>query len=540
MPIPKINLPQNWVLPLSFIFLAVLLAIVEIPMLRFSDGLVVYPLDEAYIRMATAKNLADHGIWGLSLHEFASTSSSILFPILLAACFKMFGPQTIIPLVINLVIAIVFLISLQRWLQKQNITPFYQLLITLTIIFLTPLHVMVVNGMEHALQILLCFWFIIELCTWLSFEKDATESSLSKYWRPYLYAFLLTAIRYEGLFLVAIAGIALLFQRKWIPAFLLVAAGLLPIILFGIYSMAHDGYFIPNSILIKSIILPLNGERIGNFFKEDIVNRLFYLYPTRGAVATGRLLILLPLVYWHYYSKLKTNKLYRYILYAVLTATVLHLVFADANLYYRYEAYLIACGLVVPAVLMSQLGIPLISIRKGGARWIVAWTMIFLLYPLFSRGWAAHQETEYGFLHEYQYNYQAARFLHAYYNDATVVMDEVGMASFLSTGRKLDVMTGIVYKDITQTRIDGFTRVEYVNFLLKRDKPAIALIADKKYNPWLIQGWTKVAAWYTSYRLPLGETELDFYAVDPGAASALRANLKAFQGQMPPGIKVVF
>jgi hypothetical protein len=540
MPLLKLNLPQYWVLFLSLIFMLILVIIVEKPMLQFGDGSVIYPLDDAYTRLATAKNLADHGIWGLSPHEFTSASSSILYPILLAVCFKLFGQQLIIPLVINLVAAVGFIVVLQRWLQQQGLPTLHQLLILLAIIYLTPLHIMVANGMEHTLQILLSFLFVMEFCTWFSSEKNTAGNYPAFPLNLYVYALLLTSIRYEGLFLTAVACLALLLRRKWIPASLLGIAALLPVTLFGFYSIAHGAYFIPNSLLVKAVPLPLDGARIGRFFKDDIFNKLLYPYPTKGTVAANRLLIFLPLVCGYFISQLNKNRLYRQVLYFFMAVTFLHLAFADATLFFRYEAYLVACALVVPAVLFAQEGIRLFTVWKAAARCVVAWALVFLLYPFFARSWDAYESAGYGFAHEYQYNYHAARFLHAYYNDATVVMDELGMASWLTTGTKLDPMAGIAFKEVTRANVEGFTRGEYINFLLKKEKPVIALIAENRYHPMLLEGWTKVAAWYTSFRLPGGEAELDLYAVDPTAAPALRASLKAFQSTLPPGITVKF
>jgi len=537
MPLIKIDLPQRLVLPGAIFFLIALLTILEVPMLSFSNGLVIYPQDDGYIRMAIARNLANSGVWGLSPHEFSNASSSILYPILLAGAFKIFGVQPVIPLLVNLLAAVGVIITLQRWLKQQGIIPFYQLLILMAIIYLTPLHIMVMDGMEHTLQIWLSLFFLLAFFEWKSQEKNAAGKYPAVPWRLCLYGALMTSIRYEGLFLVGVACVFLLLRRKWMAAALLLIIALVPVALFGMYSMAHNGYFVPNSMLVKAIPLPLNADTIGTFFKESIVNKLLYPYPTKGNVAANRLLILIPLVYGHYFPSLKTNRLYRHIIYFSLSITFLHLIFASAIQFYRYEAYLVACSLVIPAVLLAKEGIPLFYIKSNSARCIVAWAMIFLLYPFFSRSWAAYEEAGDGLLHEYQYSYQAANFLHRYYNDATVVMDEVGMASFLSTGRKLDLLTGIAYTETTRARVEGTIPVGYLNYLLKKEKVVIAFIAENNYHPMLRQGWTKVAAWYTDVKLPSGG-EVDIFAVEPAAVSSLRANLKAFQATMPVGVRV--
>jgi len=537
MPLIKIDFPQRWILPIALFFFLSLLIIIELPMLNFANGLLIYPQDDGYIRLAIARNLVNTGVWGLSPHEFSNASSSILYPVLLAACFKIFGPQTIIPLFFNLTAATGFIITLQQWLEKQALTPFQQLLVLLMIIYVTPLHIMVLDGMEHTLQIWLSLLFVLKFTGWIGREKGVDGKSPMMPKRLYLYALLITAIRYEGLFFVGVACALLLLRRKWVTSTLLLLAGLPSVVLFGIYSLAHGGYFIPNSILVKAVPLPLTVDTFVSLFKDGIVNKLLYPYPSMGAVAANRMLILLPLACSFYFSSLQKKENYRYILYFLLASTILHLVFANANLYYRYEAYLVACGLVVPVALMAKYGIPLFM-KNTAIRCIATWTIFFLIYPFFSRSWAASQEVENGFLHEYECNYQAASFLHRYYDDATVVMDELGLASFLSRGRKLDLVTGIAYIEITRIRVEGSTPVGYLNYLANKEKPVIALIAENKYHPLLRQGWIKVAAWYTDIKLPFGESELDFYAVDPAAVSPLRANLKTFQSSMPVGIRV--
>jgi len=51
----------------------------------------VYALDDAYIHMAIAKNLTLHGVFGVTRYHFSSSTSSPLWTLLLAACFKVLG-----------------------------------------------------------------------------------------------------------------------------------------------------------------------------------------------------------------------------------------------------------------------------------------------------------------------------------------------------------------------------------------------------------------------------------------------------------------
>src|SRR5438477_7234491 len=72
---------------------------------RQNNGRMMYALDDAYIHMAMAKNFAQHGVWGITSHGFSSSSSSLLWTLLLSLCYLVFGVQDSTLLVLNVVFA---------------------------------------------------------------------------------------------------------------------------------------------------------------------------------------------------------------------------------------------------------------------------------------------------------------------------------------------------------------------------------------------------------------------------------------------------
>src|SRR5215207_5943541 len=68
-------------------------------------GHLSYELDDTYIHMAVARNLAEHGVWGVTRYEFTPVSSSLIWPILLASIYWVFGAIESVPLILNLIFA---------------------------------------------------------------------------------------------------------------------------------------------------------------------------------------------------------------------------------------------------------------------------------------------------------------------------------------------------------------------------------------------------------------------------------------------------
>src|SRR5262245_36010800 len=81
--------------------------------LAATNGHFTYTLDDPYIHLALAEHLARSGHYGLNIEEYASPSSSILWPLLLvpffATGFAVYGP-----LILNLAFAFATLLVIHR------------------------------------------------------------------------------------------------------------------------------------------------------------------------------------------------------------------------------------------------------------------------------------------------------------------------------------------------------------------------------------------------------------------------------------------
>jgi asparagine N-glycosylation enzyme membrane subunit Stt3 len=96
-------------------------AVTVVKSFHAAGGHFTFPMDDAYIHLAMAKNLAVHGVWGVTRHAFSSTSSSPLWTLLIAACFRVAGVWAPMPLLLNLVISTILLIVVDCELNRNSI-----------------------------------------------------------------------------------------------------------------------------------------------------------------------------------------------------------------------------------------------------------------------------------------------------------------------------------------------------------------------------------------------------------------------------------
>ncbi|HEX5154975.1 MAG TPA: hypothetical protein VFW07_26200 [Parafilimonas sp.] len=527
------------VLALALCGLIIPVILIELNVLRSTNGVFIYPLDDTYIHMSIAKNLALYHNWGISANEFQSASSSIVYTILLSASFTLFGVNTIIPFIINLIAGIVLLIVIQQRLKKENIGLEFQLIILLLVIFFTPLPVIIISGMEHTLQCLFSFLFIFNFSDWIG---AAENNALKRKKLPvslFIYGAIICGLRYEGLFIMAIACCILLYYKRILTAFALGFISILPLIIFGIFSVMKGSYFLPNSVLLKSSPVQLSGNGFVNFISNILIDKLTIAKTGITALATQRLLLILPLGFFFFRSQIKNMIAYKLIIIVLTICTLLQLSFAATGWFYRYEAYLVLCSTVILSILTVK-GLKEWHLTRNKMSLAVSLLVaFFLFFPLILRSTAAYAKASQACINIYEQQYQMGNFVKKYYDMNAVAVNDIGAVSYLNQAKILDLW-GLANIQVAKAKKNNSSTPEFLSIVANNEHIDFAIVYDSWFDPALLSKWQKVATWQIENNVICGDATVSFYAVKPDMASSLRTNLKAYQQSLPGDIKVEY
>jgi hypothetical protein len=535
------------VLPIAFISLFLPILFIEYRVAHATGGFFMYPLDDTFIHMVVAKSVALYGNWGISAGEFQSASSSVLYTLLLAGLFKVCGVHAYFPFLINAAAASILLVVIWKRLRKENIRAFGQLIILLAIVFFTPLPILVISGMEHTLQCLFAFLFIFGFTDWLGGPGGTggtggtdmgSTGGKSLPVSLFVYAVLACGIRYEGLFIVAIACLLLLYKRRIGTAFLLGIIGTLPILIFGIYSISKGSYFLPNSVLLKSDGARLTLHGLRDFFLNAIPQKLTISESGISTTATQYLLIILPLIFLLFAEPLKKSVRYSYVLVMLIFCTFLQLVLAATGWFYRYEAYLMLCSCyIVPVIVYRYRGE--LTGRLRPYPLAAGFILLMLFLPMCARSFTAFRKASLACANIYDQQFQMARFLHAYYDDQVVAVNDIGAVSFYKNEKNLDLW-GLANFKIARSKKDNYCTPAFLDSMARSEHAGIAIIFDVWFSDTLRAKWNKVATWTIPNNVICEDATVSFYAIDKNKTEQLKEDLQHFQASLPKGVTATY
>jgi hypothetical protein len=510
-----------------------LTAVLVVQSLAANQGRLIYPLDDTYIHMAMAKNAALHGVWGVTAHAFGSSTSSPLWTALLAGVWRVTGVHDVVPLLLNAACALALLAVADRILRRRaGASASARCAALVALVLVMPMPTLTIVGMEHVLHALLAL-IVADRAAVLLAERAPPPA------RAYLpllaAAALLPATRYEGaLMLLAIAGLFVAVRRP-LAALALLGAGALPVAAYGLWAQSHGWPFLPTSVLLKGNIPSASGASIV---------RWLYAMPQALAVHGHVLLLIVGALVLLVVALRHHRRDYATWMLAIFALGALaHVQFAKLGWFFRYEAHLVAFGVVVIAVAVA----PGASARRVGSwfagapvavRALACVLALVVGSPWLIRAVSAVANTveATGNIHDQQI--QMGRFFERYYRGAAVAVNDIGAVCYLADVRLCDLW-GLGTVEAARLRRSGRFDTAAIADLAARAGVEVAIV----YEPWyrhyggLPPAWREVGTWRVGYNVILGGDTVTIYAVAPGSDERLMRNLRDFAGELPADVE---
>ncbi len=492
--------------------------------LLLNDWHFTYALDDAYIHLSIAENIAV-GHYGINTGEFSAAASSIIWPIILAP-FTLLHCAEIFPLLLNSIFALFTVILSSRILivvfkdiQESANKLYLLLLIQFMFILGCNLVGLVLTGMEHSLQVLVTVLIIYGLIKIVENEKVSPVLLLSIIVAP--------LVRYENTVLSLLAIIFLFLQKEYVKSFitLILIIGLLGG--FSIFLMSLGLSAMPTSISTKSASVGSNS----GFLTSVIQNFIENIFETRGVFL---LLLLLPAFAKLFSDSNSFNQ--RYIVFIAITVTFAHL-FGGKLLYWdRYYPYVVAVSVLSGIYVYSQ-NITKLYTRIGekNLKFKLSVILILLTALLFPYQIKTFLLTPVACNNIYSQQYQMHKFITDYY-DKPVAVNDIGYPSWRNDNHILDY-AGLSYAESNEYYMKEESRV-WMDRAAKKYNVEMVLIYDK-YFPYLPPNWVKVGRFYfDGLNVVCGDREVSIYAINHNEQEIRNLILQAKYDGIP-GVDVV-
>ncbi|HEY1067401.1 MAG TPA: hypothetical protein VGE52_14865, partial [Pirellulales bacterium] len=504
------------------------------------DGAFTYALDDPYIHLAMAKNFTEHGVWGVTRYEFSSASSSPLWTFLLAGWNVVFGVSDLAPLVLNVACSLAAIGLAYAYLNRRGLSDRALAVGLFAAAFVAPLPALTVSGMEHTLQAVTVFAFALVAC------RELADGSASGLARPNsgagriaalaLLAAVVTATRYEGLFVVFVICVLLLRQKKVWQSAAVGAAAWAPITAYGAWSLENGWPFFPVSVLLKRTTAPgFSGEELA----ETVLTLQKFLVNSFLAIL---LVVAAAAVLAERRRRRPRWEAVDYSLVLAVATACLHFAFARTGWFFRYEAYLVYWLILLLAGELPWLWAARRREQADAAAPLApAWTGSFwriagvpLVLALLVRGGRSLLLCDDAMGSVYQQPVQSARFLQTYYNDQAVAVNDIGAVCWYGDSRVLDLY-GLGSLQVAEAKLAKRFDTAEIERLTTQQGVRVAIVHDHWFtgSQSLPAKWERVGRWEIPLAVTVSAEGVSIYAVEPTERAALVAHLQEFAPRLP-------
>ncbi len=486
--------------------------------LAMNAGMFVYALDDAYIHLSLAQNIA-RGEYGINAGEFSSPSSSILWPFLLAPFASLSGFY-LVPFIVNVLFSVGTLYIAWRILDavygEEKHAP---MIIALFLILLIPAAGMtglIFSGMEHSLQIfsIIAILYAIVQEVRGSYNAAVTIGTL----------IIASLVRYENLAIVLFAVAFFASRGKFRAAAAAGGSVIVLHLLFSFFLYHHGSTLLPLSVLLKTNITGAGFSPIAKFFRTI-------------SAAFGALYFVIGFLLVMYYIAAGRKNPFSPLCLGAFFAVVLHLSFGytqtlgdfstELVYFFRYEMYLWTFLLMTMMIVWSR------GIQQLTGRFPLIVVFFAVAAELFfcSRSNSVLFTLPTASNNIYEQQYQNHRFVTAVYKKP-VAANDIGYLSFNNEHVVLDVW-GLASQSAARLRIANPMNPEWMDSLLRSRSIDLAIIYDVWF-PVVPQSWIKLATLSITKRpVTVSESEVSYYSTNDESAKEIVRALSVFQTMLP-------
>jgi hypothetical protein len=217
----------------------------------------------------------------------------------------------------------------------------------------------------------------------------------------------------------------------------------------------------------------------------------------------------------------------------------LQLAFAKTGWFYRYEAYLILCSVVLVSIIIIKF-YKALRLRENKALLpVIALAAFFLFFPLILRSSAAFTKAAQACINIYEQQYQMGSFIKKYYDTDTIAVNDIGAVSFFNHSKIIDLW-GLANMQVAKAKKDNQATPVFLNSVAKDNHVDFAIVYDSWFDSSLLKQWKKVAEWTIENNVICGDATVSFYSVKQNSDSLLKKNLETYQHQLPTDVKVKY
>jgi hypothetical protein len=353
-----------------------------------------------------------------------------------------------------------------------------------------------------------------------------------------VFAVLASLSRYEGLLAVGVIGLALLVRKRWRLATLMGACALLPHVVLGLISVRQGWFWLPNPVMLKGNLPPEGARPLVASFLNHVAESV-----TGSGLRVVHLTGVALLFALYRFSEGKRGYDPLQWTAGIFGATAfLHLVFARAGWFYRYEAYLVVLGLVTIAPTLFEFlrHFPRnLRLGPGEIAGLAALALLAATGHLFwDAGYRALRVTPLTTHNIYDCNYQVGEFVSRYYSGAPLAVNDIGAVSYIADFHLTD-FHGLADMAVARALLQGTFNSQAMDEIARWRGARVAIVDDNYLASYggTPRQWLLAGRWHFGRRVTLAYPAISFYALDPEARARLVANLRDFSPRLPPDVE---